>query len=565
MENDYYLVFSSGGNSYSCEGTFSGPDGKILLPENTDEGEHLVELSFRDSGHRRTVTLRAASDVVIDGYREYGHDFFAEGDPAKEYDPKGDLYFINGYQSWTDTREYYGDTRERDVKSLPAPILRSFSLDRYGDAMFYKYDKRVLHGYDVFYVKGKTTGFVLNLNYAKAYLIVEVVRRTGEVTLISDLSGSAVKSGDVITLCDYYYSGDVDEGIGFLKETFRSRTACKIFGYTSWYNYYQNIDAGIISRDLAALDSRFNLFQIDDGYETFVGDWLSVDEKKFPDGLSGIVSDIHGKGLMAGIWLAPFVAEEKSETFKDHPDWFRKGPDGLPVKCGSNWSGFYALDLDHPEVLSYVEKCLKTYADMGFDFFKLDFLYAANLPDYEGRTRSEQAEYAYSFLRKVLGDKLILGCGATLFNAAGKFDYMRIGPDVSLKFDDVWYMRFMHRERISTKVTLQNTIFRSFMDGCLFGNDPDVFLLRDDNISLTAAQRKALITINALFGSVMMTSDNVAEYDRSKLDALDGALTLFNEAEVTDYSRRGDVITIVYALGGRSFTIKYDTEKGIII
>ena len=36
----------------------------------------------------------------------------------------------------------------------------------------------------------------------------------------------------------------------------------------------QDINEKIILRDLDALDSRFELFQIDDGYETFVGDWL---------------------------------------------------------------------------------------------------------------------------------------------------------------------------------------------------------------------------------------------------------------------------------------------------
>ena len=44
--------------------------------------------------------------------------------------------------------------------------------------------------------------------------------------------------------------------------------AKKLFGYTSWYNYYQNINESIILRDLDALDSRFELFQIDAATET---------------------------------------------------------------------------------------------------------------------------------------------------------------------------------------------------------------------------------------------------------------------------------------------------------
>ena len=522
-----------------------------------------VVLTFSDDGGRRTVTVKALRDVVLGSYAEADHDFFTKTKP-KVPDPKGDLYFINGYQSWTETREYYADARERDVKALPAGLVRNFSLDRYGDATFYKYDKRILHGYDFFYVKGESGAFVANLNGERAYLIIEVIRRIGSVSLISDVRGKKLRAGEEYTVCDYMYRGSYEEGVAALDEYFPKRETKKIFGYTSWYNYYQDINEEIILRDLDALDSRFNLFQIDDGYETFVGDWLDVDPAKFPSGLEGIAKKIHEKGYLAGIWLAPFVAEEKSRLYNEHRDWFKTDPDGECVKCGSNWSGFYALDLENEEVREYIAKCLKHYADMGFDFFKLDFLYAANLPDYYDKTRCEAAEYAYSFLREVLGDKLILGCGATLVNAAGKFDYLRVGPDVSLRFDDKWYMRFMHRERISTKVTLQNTVFRSFMDGRLFGCDPDVFLLRDDNISMSAAQRRALMTINALFGSVMMTSDNIATYDGRKKRLLAGALDLFERARVTSFGRFDNIITIEYELDGKRHTVKYDTAKGVL-
>ncbi|MBR6918488.1 MAG: alpha-galactosidase [Clostridia bacterium] len=542
---------------------FYSADGEERKIANASENGD-VSLSFSDNGERRTVTLTAKRSVDLSQYFETDHDFITLRDD-EEPDPKGDLYFINGYQSWTDTREYYGDARERNVTALPRALVRSFSLDRYGDALFYEYNKRVLHGYDVFYVKGKTNAFILNLNYKRAYLIIEVVRSIGAVSLLSDIRGVSLKAGESFVICDYFYSGSYDEGIARLDEYFPKKKIEKIFGYTSWYNYYQDINDKTILRDLDALDSRFNLFQIDDGYETFVGDWLDVDEKKFPHGLEGIVQRIHKKGFKAGIWLAPFVAESKSKLFTEHPEYFKIGADGDFVKCGSNWSGFYALDLEKEEVKNYIRSCLAHYSGMGFDFFKLDFLYAASLPDYEGKTRCQAAQYAYAFLRESLGDKLILGCGATLFNGAHVFDYIRVGPDVSLKFDDVWYMRFMHRERVSTKTTLQNTIFRSFMNERLFGNDPDVFLLRDGNLSLSREQRRALITINALFGSVMMTSDNIAEYDEEKQSLLAKSLELFRNASVRAYSRRADVITVDYTDGTGDHTIKYDTEKGVLI
>ena len=541
--------------SYFCEGENKQISG---LTENDD-----LSLAISDDGKRRTVIITAKKKIKLLSYREFGHDFIKSGD--KTYDEKGDLYFLNGYQSWTETREFYGDARERNVKNLPPLLVRRFAFDRYGDAAFYGYDRKLLHGYDVFYVKGSANTFIISLNAKNAYLIVEVKRNSGEVFILSDVDGKALKEGDAFTLVDYAYTDGYEKGLEEFYSHYPAKPVKKIFGYTSWYNYYQNVNEEIILRDLDGLDETFNLFQIDDGYETFVGDWLDVDPIKFPNGLKPIAEKIHDEGYMAGIWLAPFVAEEKSVLFRTRPDLFKRDENGGFVKCGSNWSGFYALDLENPDAAEYIRKCLTHYSDMGFDFFKLDFLYAASLPVYEGKTRSEAAEYAYSLLREILGDKLILGCGATLFNAAGKFDYMRIGPDVSLDFDDVWYMRFMHRERVSTKVTLQNTVYRSFMRGALFGNDPDVFLLRDDNIKLTEKQRYALITLNALFGDVMMTSDNVAEYDDEKRKTLSYALDLFVNAKVKKYSRSGDLIRVAYELRGQEKNLTYNVNKGELL
>ena len=514
-----------------------------------------LELFTRDENGRYTLTLRAKRELRLMG--------FAQAFPFRPN--KDDLYFLNGYQSWTDTKEFTPKEKERNVKKLPRFLVNAFAFDRYGDASFYTYKKHLLHGYDVFYCKGKREKLILNLNYPRAYLLIELDKKNKTLNLSSDFNGVLIAAGTEFPVADYYSADSVAEGMAYFNGVFPRKNTPKIFGYTSWYNYYQNINEEIILRDLAALDKQFNLFQIDDGYETKVGDWLSVDASKFPHGLAPIVEAVHAKGLKAGIWLAPFVAEGESELFRTRKELFKRDSNGAFVKCGSNWSGFYALDLENPDAREYIRTCLRHYADMGFDFFKLDFLYGVNLVTDEGTSRSMSAERAYAFLRECLGDKMILGCGATVFNCIDKFDYLRIGPDVSLIFDDVWFMRMMHRERISTKVTLQNTVYRSFFNDRLFGNDPDVFLLRDDNIKLSAKQRRALLTLNALFGSVLMTSDNLAQYDAGKRKLLSDALELFFRAQVTGYERKGNTIEINYTVGEQPHTVKYDTKRGILL
>ena len=355
--------------------------------------------------------------------------------------------------------------------------------------------------------------------------------------------------------------GDLDRTLNeFFPKNMKEKN---IFGYTSWYNHYQNITESIILDNLLNIDSRFDLFQIDDGYEQYVGDWLKVDKVKFPNGLDGICKQILSKNVTAGIWLAPFVAEEKSDLFKDHPNWFYKDKDGNPVKCGSNWSGFYVLDIYNEEAKAYIVECLNHYKEMGFRFFKLDFLYSVGMMEREDKTRAQITEDAYNIIVDTLKDCQVLGCGAILSNSAGKFTYLRIGPDVSLIFDDVWFMKFFHRERISTKVTIQNTIYRSIFARSLFLNDPDVFLLRDDNISLSLEQREALATINALFGNVLMTSDNPGDYDDRKKEILNRILHIHHDATNRRYSRNGDFIHISYMLDGEEIDKVYDTKRGV--
>ena len=82
-------------------------------------------------------------------------------------------------------------------------------------------------------------------------------------------------------------------------------------GYTTWYNYYTSVTEEIVERDLEAiakLGSKIDIFQVDDGYERTVGDWLYHDEKKFPSGMKLIADNIHKNDMLAGLWLAPFAA-----------------------------------------------------------------------------------------------------------------------------------------------------------------------------------------------------------------------------------------------------------------
>ena len=125
-------------------------------------------------------------------------------------------------------------------------------------------------------------------------------------------------------------------------------------------------------------------------------------------------------------------------------------------------------------------------------------------------------------------------------------------------------MRLLHRERNSTKNTILNTIYRSIFDNHLFLNDSDVFLLRDSNTTMSFETRKALIKINSLASSVLMTSDDIASYDETKQKVLEEALDVFYNKPEVKYIRNGNFIDFEINKGGLIQKFRYSIRKGII-
>lgn len=167
---------------------------------------------------------------------------------------------------------------------------------------------------------------------------------------------------------------------------------------------------------------------------------------------------------------------------------------------------------------------------------------------------------ANRLLRKLCADHPILGCGVPTCTSFGLFEYNRTGCDVSLDWNDVWYMHFFHRERVSTKHSIANTIFRRQLNTRAYGSDPDVFFLREDNIRLTSSQKEALITLDALLGNVFLTSDNPNTYTEKQIAQYRYYRHLSSATNI-HCSFTGSVCTITYTLDGVTQTFHYDTKN----
>lgn len=427
--------------------------------------------------------------------------------------------FMNGYQNWTYSPEYDRTGRTRGLKHLPCFLRGAFQINRYGDYHFvkYPYKKGITHGESWCYLReGKKFLLFGSLDEIPGYTLFTYNANKGELLLERDCKG--MKADGEFHAFDLYIAEGTEQEVfdGWFKTMdVRPLTDKKQFGYSSWYNRYQDINDATITDDLVGAKTLLrpgDLFQIDDGWETAVGDWLVPDEKKFPNGLKNAADAIHEAGFRAGLWLAPFVCQKGSRVLEEHPDWLLLH-DGKPWSNGSNWGGFYSLDIDNPEVVAYVQAFLdRVLNEWGFDLVKLDFLYGAAPFGTETESRAARMCRAMNILRKACRGKQILGCGVPLWPAFGIVEYCRVGCDVGLDWNDTKIMQATHRERVSTKQSIEDTTFRRQLTGRAFMGDPDVFFLREGNCKLLPEEKEKLFTVNALLGGMLLTSDALNTY-----------------------------------------------------
>ncbi len=470
--------------------------------------------------------------------------------------------FMNGYQTWTYCPEYGKWDKQRGVSHLPKFMVNKYSFDRYGDYHFVDYPNKQgkFHGFSYCYFRrGEKFCLIASLNERTGYTIFKYDSSKSLLTIERDCAGVEHKGGKLPAFDLFFAQGSEKEVFDgwFSAMGIAPPTAKPIAGYSSWYNRYENITQETIVSDLngcKTLMRQGDLFQVDDGWEPNVGDWLEPDTAKFPSDMKDIVDNIHSGGFMAGLWLAPFVCEEDSAVFKEHPDWLLK-VNGQPWKCGGNWSGFYALDIDVPEVQDYLERVFdRVLNQWGFDLVKLDFLYGAAPFGTKTESRAGRMIRAMELLRQWCGDKLILGCGVPVMPAFGLVDYCRVSCDVGLDWDDKWFMRLLHRERVSTKQAIGNTIFRRQLNNRAYLSDPDVFFLREENIKLTPQQKTKLAQVNALLGGVLLTSDDPSKYSPEAVKQYKDLLALRNAENIRVDADKG--VAVVYTLNGEEHRVE---------
>ena len=251
-------------------------------------------------------------------------------------------------------------------------------------------------------------------------------------------------------------------------------------GWCSWYHYYANVSAADIRENLAVRAERFpalRYVQIDDGYQGKMGDWLTP-SAKFEEGVAALAGEIRAAGCEPALWVAPFIAEPGSQVFQQHPDWFVKGEDGLPLPServtygGWRCTPWYVLDGTHPEVQTHLEQVFRTLrTQWGIHYFKLDAnfwgaIHGGRFHD-PAATRVEAYRRGMAAILRGAGEgAFLLGCNAPLWPSLGLVHGMRVSDDVE-------------RQGPRFRQIAREAFCRAWQHERLWVLDPDCVCLRD--------------------------------------------------------------------------------------
>ncbi|HXD30369.1 MAG TPA: glycoside hydrolase family 36 protein [Pyrinomonadaceae bacterium] len=348
--------------------------------------------------------------------------------------------------------------------------------------------------------------------------------RDSSLQAVIDTEGLVIKPGETWQLEEFTYRKGSDRDIllallGSRLEANHPTLQVKSppTGWCSWYCFGPRVTAQQVLDNLdfiAKNAPQLRYIQIDDGYQSAMGDWLETGNA-FGGNVQGVLKQIRARGFEPAIWVAPFVAEEKSNLFQQHQDWFVKDADGNPLRSdrvtfgGWRRGPWYVLDGTHPQAQQHLEKVFRTMRkEWGCTYFKLDANFWGAI--HGGRFRDQSATRIEAYRRgmrailKGADDGFVLGCNHPLWPSLGLIHGSRSSNDIKRTWDRI-------------KTTARQNLSRNWQNGRLWWNDPDAICLSGD---LPIEEFKFHATAIFASGGMVLSGDDLTRISPDRLEML---------------------------------------------
>jgi len=342
--------------------------------------------------------------------------------------------------------------------------------------------------------------------------------------VVVDTEGLELKGGDTWQLEEFLFTSGANRP-GLFEKLSRHlvqnhpplRSKNPPAGWCSWYCFGPRVTADQVLDNLNVIAKHapgLKYIQIDDGYQPAMGDWLETGAA-FGGDVRRVLKEIRNRGFEPAIWVAPFIAEEKSHVFQQHPDWFVKDVDGSPLRSdrvtfgGWRRGPWYALDGTKPEAQRHLENVFGTMRrEWGCTYFKLDAnfwgaMHGGVFSD-PAATRIEAYRRGMQAILRGAEDSFILGCNHPIWPSLGLIHGSRSSNDIKRSWD-----RF--------ETTARQNLSRNWQNGRLWWNDPDAIVLTGD---LSEDEFRFHATAIYASGGMVLSGDDLTAISPQKLATL---------------------------------------------
>ena len=250
-------------------------------------------------------------------------------------------------------------------------------------------------------------------------------------------------------------------------------------GWNSWDYYRWTISEEEVLKNAAfikndpVLSKHIKRITIDDGWQYCYGEWDA--NPLFPHGMEYLAQKLTDMGFEPGIWIAPSAFEPHSRMAQVKTEMMATGVSGKPClafECMRRYG--FILDPTCEDSRKWIYDLFSRYVDMGYKFFKLDFLgqtlKAKNFLD-QSIPRGEIIGKIVEPIRAATkGKAVILGCNYNFEAGAQLVDSVRVSGDV-------------HSDWNCIKENAPSISARFWSQGRLWDNDPDFALCRGPQTS----------------------------------------------------------------------------------
>jgi len=530
------------------------------MPVSLKNGRFSIELSSLKLDNCKTRLIYGDKEDVLDDFNWKKLEATANKIRFEAKNNMGKWQLTFSIKDQDDISIDFGGTFSRDISKLKLVSLYAENI---------KADHLLQHGLKMGGCRSFLTKNIKKTEPFKSYFM-QMITLKGKTTQlshkmmqdnISSIGGGMVKNA-IKTLCVQTEIGDVKKGQKAEANTLRIKTSSdghelmnlwadenieikkepkevKV-GWNSWDYYRWTItedevlkNAEFIKRD-PVLSKYVKRIIVDDGWQYCYGEWEA--NPLFKSGMKSLADKITKMGFEPGLWFAPSIIEPHARIAQWDSWMLAKGESGLPAlvfRCMERYG--FVLDPSLPKVQKWIFELFKRYTEMGYKYFKLDFLestlrapvFANTKAVPRGKIVRKIVEQAYN---AAAGKADILGCNYP-FTAGNKFvDAARVSADIHAHWDSVCDNVF-------------SIAARFWSNGKFWINDPDFTLCRGQQ---TSADKD----INRLKPLLVCVKPDVKEYP-----------PIFNTSIVEIKKKEVEVLLSLILISGGAINLSDDVTK----